>query len=114
MSDLNVKYFVKGNLKINDKDANHLDNILLELKNCTEYGIDFIDQKTILPTFSIDVKTENLCKFCKKECGNFNVYFCPYCNEFICERCANEIVVVLQQKEKKNSSERTFSCKSQP
>ena len=112
MSDLNVKYFVKGNLKINDKDANHLDNILLELKNCTEYGIDFIDQKTILPTFSIDVKTENLCKFCKKECGNFNVYFCPYCNEFICERCANEIVVVLQQKEKGKTTKEAESNSS--
>ena len=115
MINLENQYYVKGNLMINDTDYNYLSNLLDELKSLTDLNTDFIEQKIILPTFTINLKNENSCKFCRKDCGNFNVYYCPYCNEFICEKCAGELAIVLQQKEKSkhsNSSESKNSSKN--
>ena len=100
MSIIDNLYFVKGNLMINDNDYNSLTSLLGEIKNSTDLKTDFIGQKRILSTFTINLQLNNNCHFCKKGCGNFNVYYCPYCNIFICEKCGTEIASVLHHKEK--------------
>jgi len=109
-----TKYFVKGDLKINDVDFQYLSNLLNTLKEATDKSTDFISFKRVLPTFTIPLRSNNSCHYCQKDCGNFNVYFCGYCKLFICEKCGIEIGLTLHQKEKEIiAKEKEDSTKSQ-
>ncbi len=112
MNITDTKYFVKGDLKINDVHFQYLSNLLSTLKEATDRSTDFIEFKRILPTFTIPLKSNNSCHYCHKDCGNFNLYFCGYCKVFICEKCGIEIGLLLHQKEK-IAKEKEDTTKSQ-
>ncbi len=98
-SDLNVlkiSYFVSANAKIKKNDFSYIESLINKIntlvdfsdKPCSSifYSVDLLSTLTIR-----DKENKDLCKYCNMELGNYMVYYCYFCNVFICNTCARNI-----------------------
>ena len=108
---LETKYFMNSSILVYQNDSIKLIQFESDLYNILiSNGIkfDFNLYKKIIPTLKLELDSNFVCKFCNKECGNYNVYFCPYCKHYICEDCGNEHLSNLMAIQEDEESEGKF------
>jgi len=93
-------YYLKSVIKVYDID-NHkflpFENDINNLLSYHGFIFDIKYYKTIIPTKRLELDLNKLlCKICGKDCGFNSVYFCPTCDSFLCETCANEQLQILK------------------
>jgi hypothetical protein len=109
--EIGKNYYFKSNLIAMNKDypkLKDLENEMNGILNLNKMNHGIITKLELRSTISINLDLSLICQFCVKDCGNYSVYYCPFCNFFICDKCEKELAKRFLNKELEE--ERYKSC----